>query len=420
VLYPEGAGDTRLRVLAEVSRAFSTVATDYRVLVETIARVTADLVGDGCLVSLLDGVVVINAANAHRDPALELVYRELLAGRGVSRDGDSVAATVIRSGEPTVMTEIDPATVVARTEPALRPLIARLNVHSYAVVPIQSPRGIVGSLSLFRSAPGNGYTTLDLVLLRDLADRAGLAIENARAYDELERRVRERTSELQTLNEELEAFSYSVAHDLRAPLRSIDGLSRAVIEDCAEQLPPTGREYLERVRAAAGRMGLLIDALLSLARVRRFDLKREPLDLSALATTVIDGLREAEPHRLIHTVVEPGLAAHADRRLVEIVLTNLISNAWKFTRGLAAPRLEVRAVPATRPTTFLVRDNGAGFEPAQAARLFGAFSRLHGAAFEGSGIGLAIVKRIVLRHGGRVWAEGETGHGATFYFTLEP
>ncbi|HXI59570.1 MAG TPA: ATP-binding protein [Polyangia bacterium] len=417
------SGDARLRVLAEVSNAFAMVATDYRLLLDEIAKTTAYLVGDGCQVTLIeaDGETLFNAASAHRDPQLESVYKSYLAGVGVAKTtSQSVSAIVARTGQPKLVADISPASVAAQSDDALRPLVARLNVHSFVVVPIRARGTVIGTLSLMRSGPGRGYTGDDLILLQDLADRSGLAIENARLYDQLERRVRQRTAELEAVNQDLEAFSYSVAHDLRAPLRSIDGFSRAVLDEYAERLDDTGREHLKRVVGAAQHMGQLIDGLLDLSRVSRADLRRERVDLSALARDVGARLAHAHPHRTVEFTVEPGLQANADRRLAEVVLTNLIGNAWKFTGDRASARIRLGARPGGHPRVFFVRDNGAGFPMAQADRLFGVFQRLHGDdEFEGTGIGLATVHRIVRRHGGRIWAESEVGVGATFFFILE-
>jgi signal transduction histidine kinase len=420
------SGDARLRVLAEVSHAFAMVATDYRLLLDEIAKTTAYLVGDGCQVTLIeaDGETLFNAASAHRDPQLESVYKTYLAGVGVARTtSQSVSAIVARTGQPKLVADISPASVAAQSDEALRPLVARLNVHSFVVVPIRARGTIIGTLSLMRSGPGRGYTGDDLILLQDLADRSGLAIENARLYDQLERRVRQRTAELEAVNQDLEAFSYSVAHDLRAPLRSIDGFSRAVLDEHAERLDDTGREHLKRVVGAAQHMGQLIDGLLDLSRVSRADLRRERVDLSALARDVSARLALAHPQRTVEFTVEPGLQTNADRRLAEVVLTNLIGNAWKFTAKRAIARIHLGVRPDEHPQVFFVCDNGAGFPRDQADRLFGVFQRLHADdEFEGTGIGLATVHRIVRRHGGRIWAESEAtpgAMGATFFFILE-
>jgi two-component system, NtrC family, sensor kinase len=259
--------------------------------------------------------------------------------------------------------------------------------------------------------------------------------ENRRIREELLRKEVEATSaraaqalaesrvvlveELERKNKELEAFSYSVSHDLRTPLRSIDGFSKALLDDWADQLDPKGRDYLGRVRAAAQRMGELIDDLLELSRVGRADLRRGRTSLSEIARTVTVELRKSEPDRQIEIEVRGALTADADRRLMKVVLENLLGNSWKFTKKAPAARIEFGS--DRDGIVYFVRDNGAGFDMTYAERLFQPFQRLHkNADFPGTGIGLATVHRIVDRHGGRVWAEGTVGVGATFYFTVPP
>jgi signal transduction histidine kinase len=234
--------------------------------------------------------------------------------------------------------------------------------------------------------------------------------------------LEEANQELEGANKELEAFSYSVSHDLRAPLRTIDGFSQILLEDHADKLDQEGEDYLGRVRAASQHMDNLIDDLLDLSRVSRGPLRRETVDLSALATGIIDELRRSEPGREVEFVTEEGILAYADASLLTVALENLLSNAWKFTSKKSKATIEFGRLPQEggEPTqTYFVKDDGVGFEEAYADKLFGAFQRLHPAQeFEGTGIGLATVARIVRRHGGRVWARGEVGEGATFFFTL--
>ena len=247
-------------------------------------------------------------------------------------------------------------------------------------------------------------------------------------------------AELRQSNSELEAFAYSVSHDLRAPLRSIDGFSRIVLDRHAAQLGQQGQDYLHRVRAASQRMGQLIDELLTLSRVARAELRAERLDLSALAHAIAADLRDRQPERRVDFFIQDGLIARGDPTLVRTVLENLIGNAWKFTGQRDLARIEIGALdtyesqdgrraigaPERRAaerlegqTIFFVRDNGAGFDMAFADKLFGAFQRLHATSeFEGSGVGLATVLRVIRRHGGWVWAQAEPDKGATFYFTL--
>jgi PAS domain S-box-containing protein len=236
----------------------------------------------------------------------------------------------------------------------------------------------------------------------------------------LERSVLDRTSELSTANKELEAFSYSVSHDLRTPLRTIDGFSQALLEDYADKLDDQGQDYLKRVRTATQRMGHLIDDMITLSRVTRTEMRRETVDLSALAANVLADLQSREPERQVDWHIEPDLIAQGDIGLLRIVLVNLLCNAWKFTGKTANAKIEFGALNnAEGMTEFFVRDNGAGYDMTYADKLFGAFQRMHAASdFAGTGVGLATVQRVIHRHGGRIRAEGAVGKGATFYFTL--
>src|SRR5205807_7715033 len=246
---------------------------------------------------------------------------------------------------------------------------------------------------------------------------------------QLEQRVADRTLELQERNEslrrnaarllaanaELDAFAYSVSHDLRAPLRSIDGFSQMLLEDYTAQLDEAGQDSLKRVRAATQRMGILIDDLLKLARVTRAEIRAEVVDLSDMARDIAAELQRATPERQVEFAITPHLQARGDPRLLRVVLDNLLRNSWKYTAKQARPRIEFGSVEENGGRAFMVRDNGAGFDMKYADKLFGVFQRLHSAAeFEGTGIGLATVRRIINRHGGRIWAEGAVDQGATF------
>jgi PAS domain S-box-containing protein len=225
---------------------------------------------------------------------------------------------------------------------------------------------------------------------------------------------------LAALIKELEAFSYSVSHDLRAPLRAIDGFTEALVEDYADKLDDTGRDYAVRVRKGTQRMGMLIDDLLTLSRITRKELKRQTVDLSAVAREISGRLRTGEPARDVEFCVEEGLKAEGDAGMLRIALENLLNNAWKFTKGRAPSYIEFGHREIDGGTAYFVRDNGAGFDMAHADKLFGAFQRLHSdREFPGTGIGLATVQRIINKHGGRIWSEAEVGEGATFYFTLQ-
>ncbi len=273
------------------------------------------------------------------------------------------------------------------------------------------------------------------ILSMDITDRRRAEMEILKLNMELEERVAQRTAALEAANKELEAFSYSVSHDLRAPLRAIDGFSQALLEDYHDQLPSEGQDYLRRVRASAQRMAQLIDDMLNLSRVTRAPLEIQQVDLSNVAERVCDGLRQMQPERQVTFSIEPGLFANGDPHLLEIMLENLLGNAWKFTSKREQARIEFGLLaPLHLPPnslnfgggsqgdqggTFFIRDNGAGFDMTYAGKLFGAFQRLHSLNdFPGTGIGLATVQRIINRHGGKIWAEGKVNEGATFYFTF--
>ncbi|MBM3359026.1 MAG: PAS domain S-box protein [Betaproteobacteria bacterium] len=236
---------------------------------------------------------------------------------------------------------------------------------------------------------------------------------------ELEERVRERTAELEVANKELESFAYSVSHDLRAPLRSIDGFSRALLEDYRDRLDDTGKDYLRRVRNATLRMGNLIDDLLTLSRITRSEMRQENVNVSTVAREIAAELQTDDPEREVEFEIQTGIRAKADLSLLRVALQNLLYNAWKFTGRAAKSRIEFGTVRREGRQVYFVRDNGVGFDMAYADKLFGAFQRLHSESeFPGTGVGLATVQRIVRRHGGDVWAEGAVDRGATFFFTL--
>jgi signal transduction histidine kinase len=250
----------------------------------------------------------------------------------------------------------------------------------------------------------------------------GLEQRVAERTQELEARheaLRRNAAELLAANQELDAFAYSVSHDLRAPLRSIDGFSQIVLEDYAAHLDDAGRDALQRVRAATQRMGSLIDDLLKLARVTRAEMRTEAVNLSDIAQDITAELERTTPDRHVEFEITPGLRARGDPRLVRVALENLLRNSWKYTAKQPRARVEFGSMDENGERVFLIRDNGAGFDMKYMDKLFGVFQRLHSSAeFEGTGVGLATVRRIITRHGGRIWAEGAVDRGATFYFTL--
>lgn len=254
---------------------------------------------------------------------------------------------------------------------------------------------------------------------RDVSARKRDEEELRRIRLELEERVVKRTAALRSVNRELEAFTYSASHDLRAPLRGIDGFSQALLEDYGAALDETAGRYIERIRAGAQRMGDIIDSLLLLSRISQSELTVTRVDLGQLARETVGELREREPDRRVDLRVTPGLVVQADHRLMRVAMENLLNNSWKFSRERDDAVIEVGRVEDRPRDTFFVRDNGAGFDMTYGEKLFVPFQRLHHPRrFEGTGIGLGTVQRVITRHGGRVWAQGEPGTGATFYFEL--
>jgi PAS domain S-box-containing protein len=252
-------------------------------------------------------------------------------------------------------------------------------------------------------------------VIQDLSERKKKDEELRKLTEELQAQ----TAALKAVNQELEAFSYSVSHDLRAPLRGIIGFSRALITDYASKLDEEAKDYLGRIDRAAAKMGELIDGLLNLSRMSRKMISKEPVHLSTLAENILFELRKADPDRKSELVIEKGLVAEGDSQLLHVVLVNLLENAWKFSRKTPVTRIEVGKSEKDGRVAYYVRDNGAGFDMRYADKLFGAFQRLHNVSeFEGTGIGLATVKRIIHRHGGEIWAESQLGAGTVFYFSV--
>ncbi|MBO3458845.1 GAF domain-containing protein [Aetokthonos hydrillicola Thurmond2011] len=316
-------------------------------------------------------------------------------------------------------------------------VLSQFQVRANLVVPLLQGQKLWGLLCIHQCHAPREWQPIEIEFVSQIASHLGVALQHAELLAELQAEVLERLQaeqevkslnqglqrtiiELQAVNKELEAFSYSISHDLRAPLRSIDGFSQALLEDYYDVLDAMGQDYLRRIRGASQRMGQLIDDLLNLSRVTRSDIQLEPVDLSLLASSICNEFQHSQPERRVDFVIQAGLLAQGDIRLLRVLLVNLLNNAWKFTSKHAQARIEFGATNTeTDIPVYFVRDDGAGFDMTYANKLFGPFQRLHGMhEFPGNGIGLATVQRIVHRHGGRVWAEGSVERGATFYFTL--
>jgi light-regulated signal transduction histidine kinase (bacteriophytochrome) len=322
-------------------------------------------------------------------------------------------------------------------------VLSQFQVRANLVVPLLQGPHLWGLLCIHQCNGPRDWQPLEIEFVSQIANHLGVALHHAELLAELRAEVVERQqaeqraqelnqglrqaiTELRAVNRELEAFSYSVSHDLRAPLRSIDGFSQALLEDCSTQLDTLGQDYLRRIRAASQRMGQLIDDLLTLSRVTRADMSREPVDLSRLASYICTELQmrqdpRAQDSRTVEFEIQPDLVVQGDRLLLQVLLDNLLNNAWKFTSHHPRATITFGAmILDSGMPAYFVRDDGAGFDMAYADKLFGPFQRLHSMTeFPGNGIGLATVQRIVRRHGGRTWAEGAIEQGATFYFTLQ-
>jgi light-regulated signal transduction histidine kinase (bacteriophytochrome) len=324
-------------------------------------------------------------------------------------------------------------------------ILGQFDVQANMAVPLLQGEKLWGLLCIHQCRAPREWQATEIEFVQLIAHHLGVALSHAELMAKLQAEIVDRqqaeqqaqtlnqvlqqtVTELRSVNQELETFSYSVSHDLRAPLRSIDGFSQALLEDCSNQLDDAGHDYLRRIRTASQRMGHLIDDLLMLSRVIRSEMKRETVDLSRLATQIVRDLQQSQPDRLATITIQPGLVAQGDSRLIQVILENLLNNAWKFTAGrdhanISFGQVEsvIGSLPIADPpqTIYRVRDDGVGFDMTYENKLFSPFQRLHSVSeFPGNGIGLATVQRIIHRHGGKVWAEGMRDQGATFYFSL--
>ena len=410
-------------------RSAYTHAPDLPIVVLTSSddeTMAAQAVGEGAQDYLVKGQVDSNWLSRAMRYAIERkrVRQAIVAG-------EARFHSMIRDNADGIVV-VDRAGLVRYLNPAARSLFGP-EAEEMPGQPFELP--IVGGETIEVEIAGSGQTPTvaamrvaemdwegepaHIVSLRDVTARKQAEDELARYRQHLEELVQQRTAELSAANSELESFSYSVSHDLRAPLRGLSGFTQALLEDYTDKLDEQGKHYLSRISAASQRMGELIDDMLTLSRATRSEMQRETVDLSAAAREVAAALKEDQPEREVEFAIADGLEVTGDKRLLEAVLENLLRNAWKFTSGHARAIIEFGVTQGEDEQVYFVRDDGAGFDMAYADKLFGAFQRLHSAEeFPGTGIGLATVQRIVRRHGGRVWAESEVEKGATFYFTL--
>lgn len=426
----------RERFLSEVGKVLA-ASLDYRTTLDQVAALAVPDFAEWAAVDVPgpDGAPE-RLSVRHVDPS-KVEYAVELAKRYPSDPNASFGiAHVMRTGKPEYMHRIPANLLDAAIDADHRRIIEELDFKSYICVPMVIRGETVGVITFVSTDKNKLYDEDDFKLAQEIAARAAVAVDNARLYEaaqreiderkrveqqirdlnaNLERSVDERTKELRASNNELEAFCYSVSHDLRTPLRSVDGFSKALIEDYGDRLPEDGIAYLDRVRKASHRMDELITALLTLSRITRTEILRQEVDLSLIAQAAVNEITRDLPEDKVKVAIQPDMVAKADSRMVRVIYDNLISNAIKFSSTREVQEIEI----GRKDGVFFVRDNGVGFNPEYRAKLFAPFERLHNTReFPGTGIGLATVQRVIHRHGGEIWAESDLGHGATFYFTL--
>lgn len=402
-----------LTLLNDITRA-AIDTPDFQSMLQTLANRMNELLGaDGCYLTLWD-----EAQQRTIPAAAHGALSETYATLAPKPEEATMTASVMRAGHALVAEDVF-------NTPYLSPRIAaQFPTRSMLGLPLIANSEKLGAVLIAFNQPHH-FTPDEIARGEQAAAQIALAVAKARLLEqvqrhaaELEQRVAERTAQLEAANKELEAFSYSVSHDLRAPLRAIESFSRLMQEQAA-QLDADGQHYLRRVREATQRMGQLIEDLLRLSRITRAEVRRGPVSLSRLARIVAAELQHLHPERAVTCMITEDINAEGDEQLLRIVLENLLGNAWKFTVHQPQARIEFGRAEHERRPVYFVRDNGAGFDMVYSHRLFGAFQRLHSETeFPGSGVGLATVQRIIHRHGGRIWAEGAVNQGATFYFTL--
>lgn len=344
--------------------------------------------------------------------------REHLLGQRVKVE-DGIVGWIARNPEKLILDGVI-------SDPRFTPLFPRPDIKTAIVMPMLVGGRLIGILNVNSTHARRPFALGQVKALGILASAGASALQNAFLYRELhelntslEQRVKERTARLEMVNKELEAFSYSVSHDLRAPLRGIDGFSAILVEDYADKLDDGAKEHIKRIRSSAKRMSELIEALLGLSRLNRAEMRIGDVDMTALAGSIAAEFRERNQSRQVEFRIDENIVSKGDLRLLRVVMENLLGNAWKYTSRKENSIIEFRKITQGDQIVYFARDNGAGFDMKYAGKLFAPFQRMHPSTeYEGTGIGLATVQRIVERHGGRIWAEAEPGEGATFYFTL--
>jgi signal transduction histidine kinase len=409
-----------MQALAESAQLFAEASTDLKRVLGLVARRFSELIGEATNIRLIDGDELVPVATYHADPETERYLREF-HDETFLRVGEGISGNVLETGEPYFMPELDLDVLKQSIAPRFVPIFEKIGITGMIVARLRA-RGVnLGYVSLFRTGHTRpSYDLEDLHLVRDLADRAALAIDNSRLLDGLERRVAERTSALQSANLELEAFAHSVSHDLRSPLRSIVSFSQILDEEHGPALDNDAREMLGIIRKNAERLHHLVDDLLRLSRLGHRALHPViEVDMKDVVTNAMTTVTEAHPDVAVELQVGELPTANGNVDLLRQVWINLLDNAVKYSQRRSIARIVVAGTREGGENRYTVTDNGTGFDPQYADKLFGVFQRLHSDAdFEGTGVGLALVQRIVTRHGGRVWADGRPDGGATFGFAL--
>jgi PAS domain S-box-containing protein len=416
-----------LKLLTEISEVFAS-SLDISKTLTLIASRLVPTVADWCTIDQIGNDETFHCLAAfHADPGKTQILYKLRKKYPPRQSYPKGIYAVFKTQKPLLVPDITDEDLAAFAENEEHfSLLQSVGLKSAMVVPLLSRSTVFGLLTFATNTNERKHDEKAFEFARELARRAILAVENAKLYkelqdvnQELEQRVAKRTLELEAINKELEAFSYSVSHDLRAPLRSIDGFSNKILKDYGSQFDESAKDYFARIMNASRKMGTLIDDLLKLARLSRVEMKIEQVNLSDMASAVVSELKETNPERRLEFEVQENMVELADRNLIRIALENMLGNAWKYSKNNPLTIIKFASVQKDEKTVYYISDNGVGFDMRYADKLFGAFQRLHNVSdFEGTGIGLATVQRIIRRHHGNIWADSEINKGTTFFFTL--